>query len=220
MGLDATALRLIAPHLAGAVVLCLSYPDLAMPVQEVRKELGIEPTAFTDFGKHHKLDYKLAETREAFELAGARQVAFMDIQPSRGCETVIDLNQKLAFDGAWDLVIDPGTLEHCFNIGQAFDNAWRAVRVGGHIVHVHPLQMINHGFWNICPTALVDFYAANGGELIELLAADRAHKEITINPTRRFHIQEEAVLYSKFRKAEARPLVWPSQTRYRPKEAQ
>lgn len=217
MGLDAAALELIAPHLDGAAVLCLSYPDIVIPADQVKAILGIEVEEFTDFGKHHKLIFPLPETRHVLARAGARTIEFMDVRPSRGVETVIDLNEEVNWERQYDLVIDPGTLEHCFNIGGAFRSAWKAVKLGGHIVHVHPLQMINHGFWNVCPTAICDFYAANGGEKRALKPLYRNGEFAAFSPTTRFRVDGEAVLYSKIQKVADVPFTWPAQTRYKVK---
>lgn len=215
MGLDAAALELIAPHLKDAAVLCLSYPDIVVPADKVKAVLGVEPEQFTDFGKHHKLAFQLPETMHVLKLAGAASVLFTDVRPSRGVEVELDLNIPMDWSRQFDLVIDPGTLEHCFNIGQGFRNAWSAVKLGGHIVHVHPLQMINHGFWNVCPTAICDFYAANGGQKLALKPLYRNGDFAAFSPHSRFRVDSEAVLYSKIQKVADVPFAWPAQTRYK-----
>jgi hypothetical protein len=71
----------------------------------------------------------------------------------------VDLNYPEDWPEKYDVVIDGGTAEHCFNVGQVFANILSAVRPdGGIVVHVNPLNMMNHGFWNISPTAYADFY--------------------------------------------------------------
>ena len=60
--------------------------------------------------------------------------------------------------GRFDIIIDPGTLEHCFNIAQAFDNIDRMLRVGGVVYHQNAIAFPNHGLWSISPTAYFDFY--------------------------------------------------------------
>ena len=53
---------------------------------------------------------------------------------------VVNLNEQLSFRhlftlGRFDLVVDPGTLEHCFDIAQAFDNVCSLLAEGGFVVH-------------------------------------------------------------------------------------
>lgn len=215
MGLDAISLKMVAPHVRGARILCLGYPDMVLPEAEVEQILRVRPEVFTEFGANHKRKYRLAETRDTLLRAGAESVECIDVRPSRNCERVVNLNDPQNWAPAWDLVIDGGTIEHCFNIGQAFWNAWSAVTEGGHIVHVSPLSMVNHGFYNINPTAYVDFYQANGGSVIEICAADRKLRPLQIMQTARCAVQSEAVIYAKVRKLSDVPFGWPSQTKYR-----
>lgn len=58
----------------------------------------------------------------------------------------------------YQLVIDTGTLEHCFNVGQAFMNVAVSVSIGGVILQAAPLNRFNHGFWSFSPTADHDFF--------------------------------------------------------------
>jgi hypothetical protein len=64
--------------------------------------------------------------------------------------------------GSYDLVLDCGTLEHCSNIAHGFINAASAVKQGGRIIHELPINMVNHGYWNVSPVWFSDFYGLNG----------------------------------------------------------
>ena len=102
------------------------------------------------------------------------EFACCDIKAHEGYEYVADLNYPdalkdvIADIGQVDLVVDHGTMEHCFNPGLALLNAASAVKLGGHIISGVPLNMFNHGFYNINPTVFVDFYEANGFEIKRL----------------------------------------------------
>lgn len=110
---------------------CLSYPDLLVSLQdiealvgqsvadqlvlakyseEVRRVHGLSPT----FGPLYETDSLLT--------AMGLQATYFDIAKIRGRETILDLNFPLPphLIGSYDLVIDTGTLEHCFNVGVAF----------------------------------------------------------------------------------------------------
>lgn len=85
----------------------------------------------------------------------------IDLIPLHKVERALDLSviQDL---GQYDLVLDFGTLEHISNIAHGFINAASAVKPNGHIIHELPLNMINHGYWNVSPVWLEDFYRHNG----------------------------------------------------------
>lgn len=85
----------------------------------------------------------------------------VDIKAHRGHERVADLNYPADL-GSYDLVVDCGTIEHCSNVFQAVKNAATAVKVEGRILHHSPVNMMNHGYYNICPVFFRDFYEGNG----------------------------------------------------------
>lgn len=85
----------------------------------------------------------------------------VDLFAHHGPERILDLSE-LQNLGRYDLVLDCGTLEHCANIAHGFINAASAVAPKGHIIHELPLNMVNHGYWNISPVWFTEFYAANG----------------------------------------------------------
>jgi hypothetical protein len=103
-------------------------------------------------------------------MAMGLKLSVIDRVAHTGCEEIVDLNERTSLprlpfsdnmDG-FDLVIDPGTSEHCFNIPQALVNLAGAVKVGGVISQALPMSMFNHGYWNVNPVALLDFYELNG----------------------------------------------------------
>ena len=62
-------------------------------------------------------------------------------------------------------MLDTGTCEHCFHIGQAAINLASIVGPNGIIIQALPLNVYNHGFYNANPTWFFDFYPANGFEI-------------------------------------------------------
>jgi hypothetical protein len=207
---------MIAPLLKGASVLCLGYPDLAVTLEEIESMLGVKPTQFTEHGQDHGLHYqRLAETVSTFMLAGAEVVDCVDKMPSRGCERVIDLNEPQVWPRHYSLVINPGTTEHCFDIATATFNSWRAVALGGVLLNIAPVTMLNHGFWNVCPTAIVDFAEANGGKVESMVARDKAWQMVKCDPVRRGAVPAETVMYALVIKMKDVPDTMPTQWRYR-----
>ncbi|HSW83545.1 MAG TPA: hypothetical protein VLH12_08725 [Usitatibacter sp.] len=222
MALTKFALQLLAPHLKGARVLAFGYPDLLATRAEAGAILGCRaPLQKTNpHGAAHKAKTEMAETVEAFTSAGAAALVCLDVTPSRGVETKHDLNYPLAASIAtdrWDLVIDAGTIEHCANIGQALMNAADAVAPGGRVFHSPPISMVNHGFYNVCPTLLVDFYEQNGW-LVEHMSAFSARDFVRYDIPRmaRVHAPPESALYflaCRGPRATAAPR-WPTQAKY------
>lgn len=219
MALTRKAFELIAPLIADARILCFGYPDLLLSPEEASSLVG-SPVRATDHGKTHKHREPCADTLQAF--ARARESLFIDIKRSRGVEHILDLNFPLpeTWRGDYDLVIDAGTIEHCANIGQALMNAAQAVAPGGHVYHGPPLSMLNHGFYNICPTLLFDFYSTNGWEVKHFSAFEvisPAFPEVAVPATQRAKIPPNVAAHFLAQRGEraSSDLRWPSvQSRY------
>jgi hypothetical protein len=193
MALDQIALRMIEQRIIGADVLSLGYPDL--------------PAG--------------ADGLDALVKMGARGVDVVDVIQHRGVEKLLDLNQPQEWPRRYGLVINPGTLEHCFNLGQAWKNAWDAVMPRGALLMIAPATMLNHGFWNFCPTAVYTWCEINGGEVTEMRFAINgtqrevgAHR-ISSSASGRGALPEETVMYALMVKQHERDHRWPAQGIYR-----
>lgn len=189
-------------------VLSLGYPDLDATAADIEKLFGYKPTRFTDSHKWHGRKDPLPETEELFERLGVK-LTIVDFTKDRGMEIVADLNEPHDL-GQFDLVIDPGTLEHCFNIGQALMNAAESVKAGGHIFHISPLNMPNHGFYSISPTLYHDFYTQNGWS-VEMRAVARP---FNLSATGRFSVTDEHIIVCLAQKNQEGILKMPIQTKY------
>lgn len=150
---------------------------------------------------------------------------YIDINPSRQAEAVVDLNMPLPeeYRGQFDAVLDAGTTEHCFNVGQAFRNVASALKLGGFAIHCNPMSCLNHGFWNFNPTAMVDFYEANGFAIERLAVllgpiSRRAEADILAMGTKRLAFTRdmaEANLLCVAQKGRVVEPRWPHQTKYK-----
>lgn len=75
----------------------------------------------------------------------------------------LDLNTPIDLGEQFDVAIDNGTVEHIFNIAQAFKTMHEHTRAGGLMIHETPFTgWYNHGFYNLQPTICDDLAAANG----------------------------------------------------------
>lgn len=215
MALTLQALQLIKPYLKGRI-LQLGYNDILATPEEVEELFRVSVKERTDFGKWHGIPYPLVETQAFLEALGCHSTC-IDIVKARGCEVVCDLNVdvlEMIGHHHYDLVIDGGTLEHVFNIGQALMNVAQTVKVGGVIFHGNPVNWINHGFYSISPTLLHDFYTQNGWEELHTKLVDRYGKVKDIIPTRRFVADTEISNLYMARRKNYDGLKYPMQTKY------
>lgn len=211
MALTYCTLKIIAPHMKAANILSLGYPDLLLTKSQVIEIFGVEPDKFTSHGAWHGVKEPIPETEDLLRLVGST-LECVDISAARGNEKIADLNVPQDL-GKYDLVIDAGTTEHCFNIGQAMLNAANAVKVGGRIFHTPPVTMLNHGFYCIQPTMLHDFYVQNGWEIesMNLIIEGKLHD---CPRTQRFRAPLEMSVCCLAKRLTDMPLVFPVQTKY------
>jgi hypothetical protein len=81
-----------------------------------------------------------------------------------------NLNLPFTPERTYDVVADFGTLEHVFNIGEAFRTAHNLLRPGGLAVHQLPtFGGYYHGFYNISSVTFRSLIEANGYEVVDLL---------------------------------------------------
>lgn len=213
-----------------ARVLSLGYPDLLADADQlaalfddgVRAGLALRDDGDAIARWHGVGDRvgPLVETRSFFAALGL-ELDCVDINPSRGFERPLDLNDPLPADmaGRYDLVLDLGTIEHCFNVARAVANVAEAVAPGGFAMHVNPLSMFNHGFYNLNPTFYVDFYGQNGFSVLfmsGIAGPPSDHRFFDIDAVKRLReVPEGASNIMVVQRNEARPIVWPTQAKYR-----
>ena len=215
MGLALHALKALEPYLRNASVLSLGYPDILATREECNELFGVDLRDSMEIQTMHSVKGPLVETTELMKSLGST-FECIDVVNWRGFERIVDLNYPNDL-GKFDLVIDPGTTEHCFNIGQAMINAASAVKAGGRIYHSPPMTMLNHGFYNICPTMLQDFYTQNNWE-IETLEARVGTHSAPITPegamSRMVRVSNETGLVCIARRRTDEKLKFPVQRRY------
>jgi SAM-dependent methyltransferase len=181
MGLSRPTIRLLARTLApkrrsGAVV-TFGKSGIEGQYDQVREILvqeGITPAALeaaqieydslTQFGRSLHQD-------TLFRMLGFSVVHSLDYFADEQPTFQVDLNRPLpdSLRGRYDLLMDAGTTEHCFDVSRVLANAVAALKPGGYVCHLLPMTgWIDHGFYSFSPTLLLDFYAANGFDELEL----------------------------------------------------
>ncbi|MEZ6126252.1 MAG: class I SAM-dependent methyltransferase [Planctomycetaceae bacterium] len=85
---------------------------------------------------------------------GAVTVDSLDHSSFEGAAICHDLNEPISdqYHGRYDVVLDGGSLEHVFDIRQAFRNCMQLVRAGGHYLGITPANnFMGHGFYQFSP---------------------------------------------------------------------
>lgn len=196
---------------------CLSagYPDLLL----TKAEIGL-PDEFlkvrTDsaaVAKHHACAEPIYDSYQVFQGLGLTMWA-LDRERRHGWEFEFDLNQpQTPYNnlGSHDLVIDPGTTEHCFNIAQAAQTLLGAVKLGRYISQAVPMAMFNHGYYNLNPVWFHDCYEKNGFEMRKIVI--RNHDKVFENPTRQrlTAVPDGAVIITLAQRTCIRPFEYPQQ---------
>ncbi|HYV40056.1 MAG TPA: class I SAM-dependent methyltransferase [Gemmataceae bacterium] len=98
------------------------------------------------------------------------QLGFENVQSCDTCDYeqathIFDMNHPSPdqLNNRFDVILDGGTLEHIFNVPQAFGNLHKMLKVGGRAIHVFPVSNhVDHGFYSFSPTLFWDYYQANG----------------------------------------------------------
>jgi len=201
-------------------VAAMGYPDIIAPLEMLAKIHDLEGLKYREdslaiCARHGLQNRQIPDAESFFKLCGC-ELDVYDIVQERGCEILCDLNEPLKVMKAYDLVLDVGTIEHCFNIAQAAFNMAGLVKLGGVIIHENPFNWGNHGLYNLNPTWYADFYGANGFKLLECKLATREGRSAIIPHTRRFRFLEEEVnVFAMARRMDIVPMTYPTQTKYK-----
>jgi hypothetical protein len=214
-------------------LLSLGYPDALIAAENYERLLGPDKAAQLKrredsesvlrwHGLQGKMD-RIVESDSLFSLCGY-DLDCMDISSARGDELIVDMNKPLPaeYAGQFDVVYDGGTLEHCFNIAQAVKNMALACKVGGFCVNINPLNVYNHGFYNISPTFYADFYGCNGFQILDIVmlyghyGTMQPPQMTPLPPIARFDkAPPRATIMAVVQRVTEAEIAWPIQAKYR-----
>ena len=216
----------------GLKIVSLGYPDMLIDAGAIRKVFGdavADKLTFRadaqDVLRWHNYEWldKIVDTDSFFGALG-HHLDCIDRKQVRGGEIVHDLNERLPerLRGQYDIVIDTGTVEHCFNVAEAMRTTAELVREGGFVIQAIGLNYYNHGFYNFCPTFVQDFFGQNGFELMwaEGLTQRNQGREVSkfeFDWTRNFTLSESetnAAIYYVVQRRTVQPIIWPIQGKY------
>ena len=234
------ALNLIRSRDATNIVVgSVGYPDLIIRKDHINLIPSVELTRSLIKNEKplrwHNLDPSIyaALSIEDFCERSEIQFEYLDINPGTGtqnCFQHVDLNMHIPdhLYCKYDLLIDSGTAEHCFNIGQVFENYFQMLKPGGVLIQYIPFLSPNHGFWSINPTAIYDMARVNPIKLFDMKINayksythyfDCSSIEVEFNKVKRFNLPPalaEGVVLAEFcYKKTAKSLFrYPVQSKY------
>jgi len=223
MGLSRAALRfLVREHrrkpLRGSVLTLGRQCVYASHTQvlDICRQEGIEPVELpagfdpiTNIPAWHGTPHERnASDAALFRLLGADDVLAMDYSDFEGAEIVHDLNKAVPdeLESRFDVIVDSGTIEHIFDVRSVFTNIGRMLKSGGRIIHFAPANnYANHGFYQISPTLLIDYYAVNGYVDLQAFVAEESSREYEASAWELFQIdtQRQPVLMLSRRRLHA-----------------
>jgi len=140
------------------------YGDFGKTITIGRQSLHIQKHQAEYYLKD--ADFKLAPYCEDMlkEYFGSTSVESLDYSDYEGASMTYDMNEPLPNLGEYNTSIDCGTLEHVFNINQAFKNVSNLCKAGGQILHVLPANNnCGHGFWQFSPELFFSMYSEKNG---------------------------------------------------------
>ncbi len=180
-------------------VLSLGYPDIVVSLESLKKTLNLpnlkaleQPERVEKIAKFHGIDPSkgIIDTKSFFKELGATSFTSIDItKDKRDDELSLDLNYPQSFDGTFGLVVDFGTLEHCFNAVEGLKTIAKAVSPGGFVIHWNPFYMPNHGFYSFNPTFYADWYKKLGFTIISVTVW--SNTQVYVHPTQRFTLNTQ-----------------------------
>lgn len=173
MGVDISGLK----HLN----YCKKYGSFGKTLTVGRQEIHIPPQKISEIlGTTISYSGYCEELlKKHFE---STSVDSLDNSNYEDCTFVFDLNKIILDENILDqynTIIDLGTLEHVYNINNAFINISRMCKVGGQIIHVLPANnFCGHGFWQFSPELFFSLYnEKNGYSETEVFVLDTINTE-------------------------------------------
>lgn len=207
-------------------MLCAGYPDLLVDEATVRRHIGQgeltyhpDEEAIVRWHNCAHVTTRIVDSFFFFSRLGV-DLSVIDITRARGNEIIHDLNFPLpdTVNTRYDMVLDTGTVEHCFNAGQAAINLASLVKKDGYIVQMLPLNSYNHGFYNMNPTWFHDFYPFNGFEIVMCTGVSNFFQPrfFEVPAFKRFTgIPENSVILIVAKRVEDKTMGFPMQHKYR-----
>jgi hypothetical protein len=142
----------------------LTYPSLEKLAKKLSYSLQRPHLIELSLKPHLKVQGFISD-KTLFQALGFQSMQSLDASLYEGADLQFDLNQPTLpnkLKEEFDLVLDPGTLEHVFHLPHSLHNIFQALKVGGRVIHIAPSSNhFDHGFYMFSPTLFADYYKAN-----------------------------------------------------------
>jgi hypothetical protein len=182
MGLAADHLRFVLLTRDSGVrfdrPLMIGRQELFIDPARLRRILARSGIELTEEGARRLLEEEEGFADPLFRLLGATQVDSMDASSYEGATIVHDLNEPIppSLRNRYSVVFDSGSLEHVFNIAQAFRNCLEMVEDGGYFISIAPgNNAMGHGFYQFSPELYFRILSPQNGFRIERILVKETH---------------------------------------------
>jgi hypothetical protein len=157
MGIHVNALHwivgMLTSHRVTGRVCTLGVQQIEPDLQALRRIPAMAPVRTLD-------------ASSVFAALGFSATEALDITNAEGAEHLVDLNDDelpAALAGRFGFVVNGGTLEHIFHVPNALTNISKLLGPGGAVLHLLPCHnWVDHGFYQVSPTLMFDYYTAAG----------------------------------------------------------
>ena len=200
-------------------VVCLGWPDFIVSEELMFEIYGETAEQFRIENNPKSWGRK---ERELFDVHAVFQhhncnLTIIDVIQHRGVEEFLDLNEPLEenFFQRFDLVVDTGTIEHCFNAGTAFKNMCNMTKVGGVIITAAPYSRPFHGYYNFTREMYTDGFGKNGFDILEIVGTISKKMHVALDEdffTK--NMPAQGILNCIAKKVEDKEFKWPIQGKY------
>jgi hypothetical protein len=137
---------------------------------KILKRHSVDNLDDVDFGVSHRPEFArrgFISTKSFFSQLGVKKLAFIDLNEFGDVQLDLNRNIPPQFSNHTSFLINVGTIEHIMDIYTGLKNCARLVTVNGALLMVVPKRIYpSHGFFDINPTLLYDFYGEHGFSLI------------------------------------------------------
>ena len=126
-----------------------------------------------------------------WENIGFDEMQSLDVSDYEGADIICNLNENIpnSLKNRFDCIIDPGTIEHCFNIPIVMNNITNMLKLNGRILHWNGLtNAIDHGFYMFSPTFYFDYYKKKKFKIIDSYICELSFKKFYDSIKNRIHL--------------------------------
>lgn len=169
-----------------------------------RLEVVMRPVDIEELGlKRYLNDNNFFADEIILKKFEAKKLITIDNSNFEKANLIIDLNEPLKDNiNKYDTVIDFGTSEHVFNVGECIRNISKLCKINGNIIHSLPANNnCGHGFWQFSPELFFSIYCEeNGYQNTEVFIFDLTDREFVWkvekqNPGERIELNSDVPLY-------------------------